>query len=71
MPPKKATAGMKKTRTVAPKVKPLGMDNKDWAKELAQRAVVTMDRNRRRAIQRQQDAETAKAMSFASYAASR
>jgi hypothetical protein len=71
MPRKKAAAGMKKPRAVAQKVKPPGMANKDWAKELAQRAVVTTDRNRRRAIQRQQDAEAAKAMSFASYAASR
>jgi hypothetical protein len=51
-------------------VKPQGMAEEDWAKELARRVVVTMDRDRRRAIQRQQDAEAAKVASFASYAAS-
>jgi hypothetical protein len=44
MPPKKAAAGMKKLRVVAPKVKPSGMADEDWAKELAQRAVVTTNR---------------------------
>jgi hypothetical protein len=43
MPPKKATAGMKKLRVVAPKVKPVNMSDPDWAKELARRAVVTAD----------------------------
>jgi hypothetical protein len=57
---------MKKPRAVAPKVKPANMSDADWAKELARRAVVTADRQRRRAIQRQQDAEAA---CFASYVA--
>jgi hypothetical protein len=43
MPPKKAAAAMKKPHMVASKVKPLGMADEDWAKELAQRAVVTAD----------------------------
>jgi hypothetical protein len=50
MPPKKTTATMKKPRMVAPKVKPLAMTDEDWAKKLAQRAVVIADRNKRRAI---------------------
>jgi hypothetical protein len=70
MQPKKAAVAMKKPRMVAPKVKPPGMADEDWTKELAWRAVVTTDWNKHRAIQRQQDAEVAKAMSFASYAAS-
>jgi hypothetical protein len=71
MPPKKAAAAaMKKPRMVVPKVKPPGMSDEYWAKELARRAIVIMDRNKRRAIQRQQDAEVAKAASFASYATS-
>jgi hypothetical protein len=61
MPPKKAAAVMKKPRMVAPKVKPPGMADEDWAKELAWRAVVTADRNKSRAIQRQQDAKLANA----------
>jgi hypothetical protein len=32
MPPKKAAAGMKKPRAVAPKVKPANMSNADWEK---------------------------------------
>jgi hypothetical protein len=50
MPPKKAVAGMKNPRLVAPKVKPPGMADEDWAKDLARRAVVTADRQRRRVI---------------------
>jgi hypothetical protein len=46
------------------------MADQDWAKELARRTVITADRNKHCAIQRQQDAELAKAASFASYAAS-
>jgi hypothetical protein len=53
MPPKKATAGMTKPRAVTPKVKPANMSDTDWAKVLARRAVVTVDRQRRCAIQRQ------------------
>jgi hypothetical protein len=52
MPPKKATTALNKTRMVAPKVKPLGMADKDCAKEMALRTVVTMDQNKRHAIQR-------------------
>jgi hypothetical protein len=70
MPPKKAAAGMKKPRAVAPKVKPPGMADEDWAKELARRAVVTADRQRCHAIQRQVDAEAAQSACFASYTAS-
>jgi hypothetical protein len=70
MPPKKAAAAMKKPRMVVPMVKPPGMADEDWAKELARRAVDIVDWNKHRAIQRQQDAEVAKAASFASYAAS-
>jgi hypothetical protein len=70
MPPKKATTTMKKPRMVVPKVKPPAMADEDWEKELARRAIVTADQNKRRAIQRQQDAELAKAASFASYVAS-
>jgi hypothetical protein len=61
---------MKKPRAVAPKVKPPGMANEDWTKELAWRVVITADRQRRRAIQRQADAEATQAACFASYAAS-
>jgi hypothetical protein len=61
---------MKKPCAVAPKVKPPGMADEDWAKELAQRTVITADQNRRCAIQCQQDTEAAKAASFVSYAAS-
>jgi hypothetical protein len=43
---------MKKPHMVAPKVKPPAMPDEDWAKELARRAVVTADRNKRRDIQR-------------------
>jgi hypothetical protein len=46
------------------------MAEEDWAKELARHIIVTVDRDRRRAIQRQQDVEAAKAASFASYAMS-
>jgi hypothetical protein len=70
MPPKEATTTMKKPRLVAPKVKPPTMYDADWAKELARRAIVTVDQNKHRHIQRQQDAELAKAASFASYSAS-
>jgi hypothetical protein len=52
MPPKKAAAGMKKPRAVALKVKPPGMADEDWEKELARRTVVTADRQRRCTIQR-------------------
>jgi hypothetical protein len=45
------------------------MADEDWAKELAQ--LVTVDRQRRRAIQRQADAEAAQAACFTSYAASK
>jgi hypothetical protein len=44
--------------------------DEDWAKELARRAVVTADRIKRCAIQRLQDAELSKAVSFTSYTAS-
>jgi hypothetical protein len=70
MPPKKATAAIKNLRMVAPKVKHPAMADEDWAKELAWRAVITADQNKGHTIQRQQDAELAKAASFASYAAS-
>jgi hypothetical protein len=50
MPPKKAAAGMKKPRAVAPKAKLANMSNADWAKELARHAVVTADRQRHRVI---------------------
>jgi hypothetical protein len=70
MPPKKAAAAMKKARMVAPKVKSPSMADEDWAKELARRAIVTTDWNKRQAIQHQQNAEVAKAASFVSYAAS-
>jgi hypothetical protein len=70
MPPKKAATGMKKPRAMAPKVMPVNMSDADWAKELARRVVVTVDRQRHRAIQRQQDAEAAQAACFASYAVS-
>jgi hypothetical protein len=46
------------------------MSDADWEKDLAQRAVVTADHNKRRTIQRQQDAKLTKAAFFASYAAS-
>jgi hypothetical protein len=38
---------------VVPKVKSLAMADEDWAKEMAQRTVVTVDQNKRRTIQRQ------------------
>jgi hypothetical protein len=69
IPPKKAAA-MKKVCMVASKVKPPGMADEDWVEELVRRAVVTADRNKRHAIQLQQDTEVAKAASFTSYAAS-
>jgi hypothetical protein len=53
MPPKKATATMKKPHIVAPKVNPLAMSDADWTKKLAWHAIVTADRNKRRNIQRQ------------------
>jgi hypothetical protein len=53
MPPKKATGTMKKPRMVAPKVKLSTMSDTDWAKELARRAVVTADRNKRCHIPRE------------------
>jgi hypothetical protein len=53
MSPKKAAATMNKPRMVAPKVKPLAMSDADWAKELARRAVVTTDQNKRHHIQHQ------------------
>jgi hypothetical protein len=43
MPPNKAAAGMKKPRAMAPKVKPTNMSDMDWVKELAPRAIVTVD----------------------------
>jgi hypothetical protein len=46
------------------------MADEDWVKELARRAVITVDRNKRRAIQRQAGREVAKAASLASYDAS-
>jgi hypothetical protein len=46
------------------------MSDADWAKELAQRAVVDVDRNKRRHIQRRQDTELANVASFVSYTAS-
>jgi hypothetical protein len=70
MPPKKAASGMKMPCAVAPKVKPPGMADEDWAKELARRAIVTADQQRHRAIQRQANAEAAQAACSASYAAS-
>jgi hypothetical protein len=53
MSPKKAAATMNKPRMVAPKVKPLAMSDADWVKELARRAVVTTDQNKRHHIQHQ------------------
>jgi hypothetical protein len=50
MQPKNATVVMKKPHMVAPKVKPPGTANEDWVKELAWRAVVTADQNKRRVI---------------------
>jgi hypothetical protein len=50
MPPKKATVVMKKPHMVVQKVKPPGMADEDWVKELAWHAVVTTDQNKRRVI---------------------
>jgi hypothetical protein len=46
------------------------MADEYWAKELTRRAVVIADWNKHSVIQRQQDAEVAKAVSFTNYAAS-